>query len=159
LAASASASVGSATVLHDNGPNLRSACQAGAGTMYIPAGGFYPFNSILDLSTCNYSKILVGSPLTVNDPWLIPAPLTVEGLPVGGCFPSSKVDYCAQIAGNGYPLFLMTPGTAGSNVFRNLFLRCFQNYQSCVFYDQDHNGNNVSQQNFVHMNFAGCSSL
>src|SRR5262249_3841506 len=87
LAANAVSTVASARVLHDNGPNLRAACQAGSGTMYIPAGGAYPFNSILDLSSCAYSKLIVASSLIVNDPWLITSPFTVEGQPVGGCFP------------------------------------------------------------------------
>ena len=158
LASASSATVGSTTVLHDNGPNLKLACQSGAGTMYVPNGGIYPFNSILDLASCIFSKLLVGSVLTINDPWLIKNNITIEGLPTA-CAPSSSIDYCASVQGFGYPLFLFTPGSAGSNTFKNLAMRCFQNYQSCMFYDQDNNGNNVSAQSFWQMNFAGGNSL
>jgi hypothetical protein len=161
LAASANASVASATVLHDNGPNLRQACAAGpSGTVYVPVGGSYPFNSILDLTPCSGAKILVASFLRLNDPWLIKSNLTIEGMPSGSlCAPSSSLDICSPIGGNAYPFFLFTPGVAGTNTLKYLKMECLQNYQSCLFYDQDNNGNNVAGQTYWQMNFAGGNSL
>jgi len=158
LANNANASVGSAAVLHDNGPNLRAACQGANGTIYIPNGGAYVFNSILDLAPCSFSRIVVGSLLTLKDPWLVKNNITIEGLPTA-CTPSSTVDYCVTVQGSAYPLFLFTPGAAAANTLKNLSMRCFGNYQSCLFYDQDNNGNNVSGQFFWQMDFAGASSI
>ena len=158
LAANANATLGSATVLHDNGPNLRAACQGANGTVYVPNGGAYVFNSILDLAPCTFSRILVGSFLSLNDPWLIKPNLTIEGLPTA-CAPSSSLDYCVGIQGFAYPLFLFTPGAAGTNTLKNLNMRCLQNYQSCLFYDQDNNGNNVGAQSYWQMDFQGGNSL
>ncbi|HXL23027.1 MAG TPA: hypothetical protein VOA78_11215 [Candidatus Dormibacteraeota bacterium] len=158
LAANSTATVGSTTVLHDNGPNLRLACTGASGTVYIPNGGAYNFNSILDLAPCTFSKILIGSQVTLNDPWLIKSNLTIEGLPTA-CAPSSTLDYCAGVGGFAFPLFLFTPGSAGTNALKYLDMNCLQNYQSCLFYDQDNNGNNVSAQSYWQMDFAGGNSM
>jgi len=157
LANAATATVPSATVLHDNGPNLRAACQAGVGTMYMPVAQSFVFNSILDTTPCNSSTIRIGGNIQLNEPWLIGNGLTVEGLP-SPCGQSFRLGVCTAVFGIGYPLFLMTPGVAGGDVFRNLNMQCFQNYQSCLFYDQDNNGNNSTNHHLQYMNFSGNAS-
>jgi hypothetical protein len=167
LAASAGASVSSATVLHDNAANVIAACTSAAnngqgGSIYLPGsnpqGNFYPFNSPLHLSTCpGNTRLLLGAPLSINEPFLMRSLIQIEGLPQGATnqSPSFATGYVSEIQGGAYPFFLLTPGSSSDATFVNLTELCNQRYQSCTVIDQDSTGNNVTTIAFNNVYMQG----
>jgi|GEM_PF-772442 len=159
LAANAIASVTSATVYHDNTPNVLAICASSAmnsngGSIYYatsnPVGSVYIFNSPLNLSAgCpQNTKHLLHAQWIINYP-IIPGSANVfegavEGAGGNGAGPSFGKYATTRLLGNAYPFFLMEPGSSSGVTFQNLNAECSQAYQSCFVQDQDNNGNNVS---------------
>jgi hypothetical protein len=155
LARTAGKTVTSATALHDNSPNVLAVCAAmpvnTGGTIYFPAsspqGLFYPINSTLNLGACTSPvRLQIGSPLRVYESIIPKGGSVIEGLPGSnsGQFPSFITDYFALIEGLAYPFIYDLPGTSSNSTLSNLTLQCNQSYQSCIYQDQDNNGDNVT---------------
>jgi hypothetical protein len=173
LAAAPPASLASATIQHDNAPNVVAACTSSAnngqgGTIFFsqPAtqGGAYVFNSPLHLSLCPpYTKLQLGAQVFLNQPWLSRTFYEIEGLnqASAGNLPSFAMDHVAQISGNAYPLLLFSVGnqlSGGDNTLTNLVIVSGRPYQSGIFIDQDNTGNNVTQllfRNVFNQGFNG----
>lgn len=159
LGSNAVASVSSATVFHDNAPNILSLCASSAmnnigGTIFYstsnPVGSAYVINSPLNLAAAcpqNTKHDLHGQ-LIINYP-VIPGAGNVfvgstEGVGGNGAAPTFMKYTATRIFGGAYPFFLLEPGTSFNDTFQNLNAECLQPYQSCFFQDQDNTGNNVT---------------
>jgi hypothetical protein len=159
LANNAVATVTSATVFHDNTPNVLSVCasspmNAGGGTIFVPAsnpqGSLYVVNSPMNLATgCpQNTRLQLGAQLYVNYP-IIPGNSdviegTIQGAGGNGAGPSFGKYVTTRLLGYAYPFFLMEPGSSSDVTFQNLNAECGQAYQSCFVQDQDNTGNNVT---------------
>jgi hypothetical protein len=155
LAKTAGKTVTGATALHDNSANVLAVCAVMAantgGTVYFPVpspqGLVYPINSTLNLSSCPGAvRLQVASPLRVNESIIPKGGSAIEGVPGSnsGQFPSFITDYFALIEGLAYPFIYELPGTSSSSTLSNFYMQCDQPYQSCIYQDQDNNGNNVA---------------
>jgi hypothetical protein len=124
LANSASTTVSSGAVLHDNSVNLKTAIQAaytaGGGTVFISNGmGYVHFNSTLDLTnglinTFSYSvKIHSNNDFVlINQPWILRTAIDIEG----ESHQTTSFSYVngSQFLGNANPMFLI-PEVNGVN--------------------------------------------
>jgi len=170
LGAAATAAVTGATVLHDNSSNVIKACTSAAnngqgGTVYFSQGasqgGTYIFNSPLQMKLCPaFTKLLLDTQVSLNQPWLSSTFYEIEGLGPGsgGNLPSFVTDHVAQISGSAYPLLLFAPGIAvsgSSNTLTNLVVVSNNPYQTGIFLDQDNGGNNVTQIYFRNVYVQG----
>jgi hypothetical protein len=169
LAANAVATVSSATVNHDNTPNILSVCSSTAmgtqgGTIFFPAsnpeGNLYVINSPLNLSACpQNTRLQLGAQPVLNYPVLPSGGNVIEGTIQGaggnGAGPSFGRYHTTRVLGNAYPFFLLEPGQAGSVTFINLNTECSQAYQSCFVQDQDNNGNNVATITYDNVYMSG----
>jgi hypothetical protein len=171
LADNASTNVGAALVQHDNWPAVKQAYQAaiteGGGTIYIPtsqsAGGFFVFNSPINLPTIASSGIAVGfvqaGRVQFNQPFITTTGMLWDG--------QSKTDRriadgsgsnnINQIDGNAQPLIYM-PGNQGDIHFNGVFFNCNNVLQSCVTIDTDTSGFGDSGILFENFQFSGNSS-
>jgi hypothetical protein len=170
LANNAVASVTSATVFHDNTPNILSVCastsmSATGGTIFVPAsnpqGSLYVLNSPLNLATgCpQNTKLQLGAQLFINYP-IIPGNAnviegTIQGAGGNGAGPSFGKYVTTRILGNAYPFFLLEPGSSSDVTFQNLNAECGQSYQSCFVQDQDYSGNNVTTITYDNVYMSG----
>jgi hypothetical protein len=150
----------SVTVQHDNTPNVLAVCNSGltgnlGSTIFFSQGatqgGFYVFNSPLPLLACPaFTKLLIGTQVSLNEPWLSRSGMEIEGLGQGSGnnIPSFVTDHVAQIGGNSYPLILIANAlalTGGGGTLSNLVVQTARPYQSGIFFDQDNLGNNATQ--------------
>jgi len=140
--ASASSAPSAAHRVARHGPNLKLACQSGA-ALCIPNGGFIRFNSILDLASCIFSKLLVAG--TDYQRSCSQKQHHIEGYPLLARF--SSID-TAQRQGPSVTRYFCSRRFGRLHTFKNLPCAASRTYQSCMFYDQDNNGNNVSAQSF-----------
>ena len=149
-----------ATTFHDNVANILALCGSSlfnngtaGGTIYLspsdPQGSVYVTNSPLNMHTgCPAQTTLsLGAQLFVNYP-ITPNggnnfAGTIQAGGGSGAGPSFGKYYTTRILGNAQPMFLLEVGTSGIT-FQNLNMECLQNYQTCVYHDQDNNGNNVT---------------
>ncbi|HLZ50814.1 MAG TPA: hypothetical protein VKP61_08695 [Candidatus Acidoferrum sp.] len=170
LASNAAATVTSATVFHDNGPNILALCAStpmgvNGGTIFVPAsnpqGSLYVLNSPLNLSTgCpQNTRLQLGAQLLVNYP-IIPGSGnviegTIQGAGGNGAGPSFGKYVTTRILGVAYPMFLLEPGSSSDVTFQNLNEECLQAYQSCVVQDQDNTGNNVTTITYDNVYMSG----
>jgi hypothetical protein len=157
LATSAAATLTSATVSHDNAANILALCSAmnnDGGEIFLPAsnpqGSVYLINSPLNLAAgcpSNLDIVLNGS-LFINYPIIPGGADRIQGAAVGaggnGANPPFQKYVTSRVQGNGYPMFLLEPGSSSDVTFQNLSLQCNQTYQSCFVQDEDNNGNNVT---------------
>ena len=159
LANNAVATVTSATVFHDNVPNVLAACASSpmntnGGTIFVPAsnpqGSLYVLNSPLNLATgCpQNTRLQLGAQLYINYP-VIPGggnviEGTIQGAGGNGADPQFGKYVTTRIIGGAYPFFLLEPGSSSDSTFQNLNVECLQAYQSCFVQDQDNTGNNVT---------------
>jgi len=159
LANNAVATVTSATVSHDNVPNILSVCASSAmnssgGTIFFPAsspqGSLFVLNSPMNMATgCPQNiRLQLGAQLFINYP-IIPGPAdvvegTIQGAGGNGAGPSFGKYVTTRILGSAYPFFLLEPGSSSDTTFQNLNAECNQAYQSCFVQDQDNSGNNVT---------------
>jgi hypothetical protein len=155
LANNAGSTVAGATVLHDNAPNIISACTSFAGAngqVYIPANNvtanWFHIKSNLDLRGCpGQTQIQVGNKLWITNTVIMGYSENIQGLPSGnyGQQPFYIPRPNAYIGGSGYPLFYFTSAAGGyNNSFDDLYVNCNQWYQSCFFHDETTTGNGVS---------------
>jgi hypothetical protein len=172
MASNAVATVTSATVSHDNAPNILSACASTAmntigGTIFVsasnPSGSIYFVNSPLNLAAgCpQNTRFQLGAQLFVNYP-IIPGSAnvfegTIQGAGGNGAGPQFGRYLTTSILGSAYPFFLMEPGSSNSVTFINLNAKCLQPYQSCFVQDQDNTGNNVTTITYDNVFMGGGS--
>ena len=172
LASSAVATVTSATVFHDNTPNVLAACAStpmgsSGGNIFLPSsnpqGALYVINSPLNLATgCpQNTKFQLGAQLFINYP-IIPGPGnviegTTQGAGGNGAGPQFVKYVTTRILGTAYPMFLLEPGSSSDVTFENLNEECLQAYQSCVVQDQDSTGNNVTTITYDNVYMSGGS--
>ena len=170
LASNAVATVSSATVFHDNAPNVLSLCAStpmntSGGTIFVPAsnpqGALYVMNSPLNLASgCPQNvRLQLGAQLYINYP-IIPGAAdviegTIQGAGGNGAGPSFGKYVTTRIIGSAYPFFQLEPGSSNDVTFQNLNMECFQPYQSCVVQDQDNTGNNVVTITYDNAYMAG----
>jgi hypothetical protein len=170
LANNAVASVASATVFHDNAPNILSVCASTAmsstgGTIFVPAsnpqGSLYVLNSPLNLAAgCpQNTRLQLGAQLFINYP-VIPGSAnviegTIQGAGGNGAGPSFGKYVTTRILGGAYPFFLLEPGSSSDVTFQNLNAECSQAYQSCFVQDQDYSGNNVTTITYDNVYMSG----
>ncbi|HKT47190.1 MAG TPA: hypothetical protein VJP87_06660, partial [Candidatus Acidoferrales bacterium] len=173
LAAAAGASITSATVLHDNAPNIMNACNSlgSAGVdIYYPAPGAYIINSPLKLYTCTASQqrhILAGT-LNVAEPILPKTESVFEGRPFGsfGTIAPFQTQPASVVNCAGTPCFLQTffPSGGQSNAitYKDLLIQPSQPYFTGIYLDQDVNGAGIittSLQNASIYGFKGTVPL
>jgi hypothetical protein len=170
LASNAVASVTSATVFHDNTPNILSVCASSTmsttgGTIFVPAsnpqGSLYVLNSPLNLATgCpQNTRLQLGAQLFIYYP-IIPGTSnviegTIQGAGGNGTGPSFGKYVTTRILGIAYPFFLLEPGSSNDVTFQNLNTECSQAYQSCFVQDQDYSGNNVTTITYDNVYMSG----
>lgn len=150
LATAASNTVSSQPVLHDNSMPLKNAVQAAlnasGGTVYIPNAGstnLFVFNSTLDMTTglvnlCCAVRIHLNSFAYLNQPWIPHANFDLEGEPRNG----QTFQYVnnSSIAGNAYPLILITEFSGTPLHIKLLQFGCAQAGQSCILADEGADG-------------------
>jgi hypothetical protein len=170
LANNAVTTLSSATVFHDNTPNILSVCASAAmstagGTIFVPAsspqGSLYVVNSPLNLATgCPQNiRLQLGAQLFINFP-VIPGSTdviegTIQGAGGNGAGPSFGKYVTTRILGYAYPFFLLEPGSSSDVTFQNLNVECSQSYQSCFVQDQDYSGNNVTTITYDNVYMSG----
>ncbi|HXJ04388.1 MAG TPA: hypothetical protein VNH65_04770 [Candidatus Acidoferrum sp.] len=170
LAANAVTTVSSATVLHDNAPNVLAACASTpmgstGGTIFLPSsnpqGALYVINSPLNLAAgCpQNTRFQLGAQLFINYP-IIPRggnviEGTIQGAGGNGAGPSFGKYVTTRLLGNAYPMFLLEPGSSSGATFQNLNLECLQAYQTCIVQDQDNTGNNVTTITYDNVYMSG----
>jgi hypothetical protein len=170
LATNAVATVTSATVLHDNAPNVLAVCASSpmntsGGTIFVPSsnpeGSLYVLNSPLNLATgCpQNTRLQLGAQLYINYP-IIPGggdviEGTIQGAGGNGAGPSFGKYVTTRILGGAYPFFLLEPGSSSDTTFQNLNVQCNQPYQSCFVQDQDNTGNNVTTITYDNVYIGG----
>jgi hypothetical protein len=170
LANNAVATLGGATVFHDNAPNVLALCAStpmntNGGTIFVPAsnpqGSLYVMNSPLNLATgCpQNTRLQLGAQLYINYP-IIPGNSnviegTIQGAGGNGAGPSFGKYVTTRILGSAYPFFQLEPGSSSDVTFQNLNMECNQSYQSCVVQDQDNTGNNVTTITYDNVYIGG----
>ncbi len=159
LANAASNTVSGAKVLHDNTPNLNAACAAfplstfsTGGTLMVPATTNatwkFPITSTWNMSTACpintevdwQTQVYLGAPVIPRSYARMKgfAPANVHqstpfyGMGVAGVF-----------GGTAAPLLYLVPGTSHDIAIESLFLSCANPYQTCIYQDEDTNGNGV----------------
>lgn len=151
LADSASTTASSQSVLHDNSKPLLNAINAalanGTGTVYIPNGpsGFL-FNATMVFPPLTGGKevlIFLGSPLGLNNPWVLASHYAIEGGPGFSSGASQLYTQAQSISGNAYPL-MYAPGNAGFIHLEKLYFQVFQKQQVAVWSDVQTNGSGVT---------------
>ena len=170
LAANAVATVASATVNHDNTPNILSACASApmgtnGGTIFFsssnPMGSAYLINSPLLLSTgCpQNTRFQLNAQLLINYPIIPNTGNMFVGSPEGsggnGSGPSFQRYVTTRLQGNAYPMFLLEPGVSGSVTFQHFNAQCSHVYQSCFVQDQDNSGNNTADVTYDNVYTSG----
>ncbi|MHB8502685.1 MAG: hypothetical protein ACYDCG_00260 [Candidatus Acidiferrales bacterium] len=170
LANNAVATVTSATVFHDNAPNVLAVCASSpmntnGGTVFVPAsnpqGSLYVLNSPLNLATgCPQNmRLQLGAQLFINYPIIPSASNLIEGTIQGaggnGAGPSFGKYVTTRLMGYAYPFFLLEPGSSSDTTFQNLNAECLQTYQSCFVQDQDNTGNNVTTITYDNVYMSG----
>jgi hypothetical protein len=170
LASNAVTTLGSATVFHDNTPNILSVCattqmNTTGGTIFVsassPQGYLYVLNSPMNLAaSCpQNTRLELGAQLYVNYP-IIPGSAnvfegTIQGSGGNGTGPSFGKYVTTRIMGYAYPMFLLEPGSSNDVTFQNLNTECSQAYQSCFVQDQDYSGNNVTTITYDNVYMSG----
>ena len=155
LANSASTTVSSASVVHDNSANLKAAVQAaynlGGGTVYISNGmGYVPFNSTLDFTSGltisgSYSvKIHSNNDFVlINQPWILHGSMEIEGEP----HQTGSFSYVngTQFAGNANPLFLLSEVNGITGVhFNRVVLVVGGIQQTAILTDEGSDGGGIA---------------
>jgi hypothetical protein len=151
LANAAGTTVSSATVVHDNSPNLKSAIQAaynaGGGAVYISNGMVYvPFNSTLDLTTgltntFSYSVKIHSNDdfVVINQPWILRTAVDIEGEP----HQTTSFSYVngSQFLGNANPMFLIPEVNGVNGVhFNRVLLAIGGTQQTAILTDSGTDG-------------------
>lgn len=154
LANSAGSTVSSATVLHDNSVNLKTAIQAaynvGGGAVYISNGMFYvPFNATLDLTnglsnTFSYSVKIHSNDdfVVVNQPWILRGSIEIEGEP----HQSGSFSYVngTQFMGSANPMFLLSEPNGVNGVHFSRVLVSAGVQQTVILSDSGTDGGGVA---------------
>lgn len=142
---SATASISSAAVLHDNTEAVVAACNSfggDGGTIYVPGEGGAVFNSLLNLGQCSSDQleIVFGAQPTFNQPVIPRSATTFSGNPLGsgGGIAPFAVGYQTTVTIEGYPGFLIPTGPGGTAItFNDLNISTFRSYQSGIYQDED----------------------
>jgi hypothetical protein len=161
LANAASATVNGAVVLHDNTPNVITACNVNTngGTIVFPNVTTWTFNTTLNMAACHEAqwRLLFASNPTFNESLIpkgfidsLPGPTKQVGFPNYG-------DWNISFGGNAYPIVYLPPGTSSGSTLRNIRVAPSGAYQSAVVQDQDSGGNNVVQLNYENSFFSNQS--
>ena len=167
LASAAGASVSSATVLHDNAPNILAACGSigtGAGVdLYYPAPAIYVINSPLKLYTCpaTQQRHIFAGLIEIGEPVIPKANTVFEGRTFGnfGQIAPFQTQPAANVVCLGNPCFLQTffPAGGQSNdiTYRDLLIQISQPYFSGIYLDQDTNGAGIVTTSLQNANIQG----
>lgn len=163
LANSAVTTAASQTTLHDNVPALRQAIQAayssGGGTIYIPNGGAYPFNSLFDGTTgfinvfTRSIRILFNNNFsTINQPWVLRGAVSIEGDP----HETTSFQYIQgpRIAGTAHPMVYVLEGASGIYLKR-IQLNSSQVLQTAFMTDEGADGGAVTGIVFDDVSLVG----
>ena len=162
LANAAGATVSGAAVLHDNSVPMQNAVKtadnAGGGTVFVPSAGWWVFNGTTDftgLSLGNVDRVHFNTSLAIfNNPIIPRARMDFEGEPhTSTSF--SYVNGSQLAAGTAYPLFLLEePNSVTSVHFSRLLLLGNQPGQSVIYMDSGSDGGGVSGIVFDDVNYT-----
>lgn len=167
LASAAGASVSSATVLHDNAPNILAACNSigtGAGVdLYYPAPATYTINSPLKLYTCpaTQQRHIFAGTIQIVEPVIPKANTVFEGRPFGtfGQTAPFQTQPVSTVNCLGNPCFLQTffPAGGQSNdiTYRDLLIQLYQPYFSGIYLDEDTSGAGIVTTSLQNTNVYG----